>query len=210
MRKVKLQVQITVNGLVAGPNGEMDWTEFEWDKELKKYVGALTEEVDCIVLGRKLAEGFIPYWTSHPEQEGAQKFINTPKVVFTKSLATSEWNNTILAKGDLVEEINGLKSQSGKDIIAYGGAKFVSALIKNGLVDEYFLFVNPSAIGMGMPIFSDLGSRLDLKLVEAVAFECGMAILRYVTHTDSSGQRRLLMGDWNDEGTTTLQRRAEG
>jgi dihydrofolate reductase len=179
MRKLKLQVQITVNGLVAGPNGEMDWTAFEWDKELKKYVGVLTEEVDCIVLGRKLAEGFIPYWTSHPEQEGAEKFINTNKVVFTKTLEASEWENTILAKGDLVEEINRLKSQNGKDIIAYGGARFVSALIKNGLVDEFFLFVNPSAIGVGMPIFSDLGSTLDFKLIEAVPFECGMAVLRY-------------------------------
>jgi dihydrofolate reductase len=179
MRKLKLQVQITVNGLVAGPNGEMDWTAFEWDNELKKYVGELTEEVDCIVLGRKLAEGFIPYWTSHPEQEGAEKFIKTNKVVFTKTLEVSEWERTILAKGDLVEEINRIKNQNGKDIIAYGGVSFVSALIKNGLVDEFFLFVNPSAIGVGMPIFGDLDARLDLRLIEAIPFECGMAILRY-------------------------------
>ena len=72
MRKLKLQMQVTVNGFVAGPNGEMDWTSFDWDQALKRYVGNITSDVDCIVLGRKLAEGFIPYWKSHPEEEGAE------------------------------------------------------------------------------------------------------------------------------------------
>ena len=69
MRKLKLQVQMTVDGFIAGLNGEMDWTARDWDGELKKYVTEITEPVDCIVLGRKLAQGFIPHWASHPEQE---------------------------------------------------------------------------------------------------------------------------------------------
>ena len=60
MRKLKLQVQMTVDGYIAGTNGEMDWTARDWDDELKKYVREITEPVDCIVLGRKLAQGFIP------------------------------------------------------------------------------------------------------------------------------------------------------
>lgn len=179
MRKLKLQVQVTVDGFVAGPQGEMDWASFDWDSDLKSYVGHITDDVDCIVLGRKLAEGFIPYWTSNPEEEGADIFIHTKKVVFTHSLEKSTWENTVLAKGDVVEEIMALKSKAGKNLIAYGGAQFVSSLIKNGLVDEFFLFVNPAAIGTGLSIFGELNRKLPLKLIEARSFPCGLAVLRY-------------------------------
>jgi dihydrofolate reductase len=181
MRKLKLQVQMTVDGYIAGPNGELNFTLREWDDELKKYVGDITEPVDCIVLGRKLAEGFIPHWASHPEQEGASKFNTTHKVVFTKTLEKSEWPDTVLAKGDLVEEINKLKAQDGQDIIAYGGATFVSALIKAGLIDEFHLFINPAAIGSGLQIFD---GRQNLKLKKSTAFACGMVVLCYEPRRD--------------------------
>ena len=179
MRKLKLQVQMTVDGFIGGPNGEMDWTNREWDDALKQYVGKLTEPVDCIVLGRKLAQGFIPYWASHPEQEGADKFNSTSKVVFTKTLAQSEWDKTVLAKGDVVDEITRLKNQAGGDIIAYGGATFVSALVKHNLIDEYHLFINPTAIGKGLSIFQTLDTKQNLQLVQATPFECGIVVLKY-------------------------------
>ena len=179
MRKLKLQVQMTVDGYIAGPNGEMDWTLSNWDDELKKYVGSLTDGVDCIILGRKLAEGFIPYWASHPEQEGADVFNNTAKVVFTKTLEASKWADTVLAKGDLVEEITRLKQQPGSDIIAYGGATFVSGLVKHGLIDEYHLFINPTAIGSGLSIFKELNGKQNLTLVKSTSFDCGMVVLNY-------------------------------
>ena len=179
MRKLKLQVQMSVDGYIAGPKSEMDWMIWNWDDELKKYVTEITEPVDCIVLGRKLAQGFIPHWASHPELEGADKYNNTAKVVFTKTLEKSEWDNTVLAKGDLAEEINKLKSQEGKDIIAYGGASFVSSLIKQGLIDEYHLFINPSAIGDGMTIFKEIDHKQDFKLIKATQFECGIVVLHY-------------------------------
>ncbi|RAK03191.1 dihydrofolate reductase [Larkinella arboricola] len=179
MRKLKLQVQMTVDGYIAGPNGEMDWLIYDWDEELKKYVTQLTEPVDCIVLGRKLAQGFIPHWASHPELEGADKFNSTEKVVFTKGLDQSEWDHTVLAKGDLADEITTLKKQDGQDIIVYGGATFVSALIKQGLIDEYHLFINPTAIGSGMPIFRELNGKQPLTLVKSTAFDCGIVVLHY-------------------------------
>ena len=179
MRKLKLQVQMSVDGYIAGPNGELDWTNRDWDNALKNYVGKITKIVDCIVLGRKLAQGFIPYWASHPEEEGAEIFNTTRKVVFTKTLDRSEWDNTTLAKGNIVDEINGLKKQHGKDIIAYGGATFVSALIKHGLIDEYHLFINPTAIGSGMPIFKEIDRKQDLKLVRSTSFDCGIVVLTY-------------------------------
>ena len=182
MRKLKLQVQMTVDGFIAGPNGEMDWMTFNWDNELAKYVTEITEPVDCIVLGRKLAQGFIPYWASKPEGEdvsAADKLNNTPKVVFTKTLDRSEWDNTVLAKGDLVEEITKLKKQDGKDIIAYGGVSFVSALIKHGLIDEFHLFINPTAIGNGMSIFKELDDKQNLVFVKSTSFDCGIVVLNY-------------------------------
>jgi len=179
MRKLKLQVQMTVDGYIAGPNGEMDWMTLNWDAELNQYVTEITAPVDCIVLGRKLAQGFIPHWAAHPEEDGAEKINNTLKVVFTKTLEKSEWANTVLAKGSLVDEIMQLKKQAGSDIIAYGGAGFVSSLIQNGLVDEYHLLVNPAAIGTGMPIFKELKSTQKLVLKASRAFACGIVLLCY-------------------------------
>lgn len=185
MRKLKLQVQMTVDGYIAGPNGEMDWMTFNWNDDLKKYVTEITTPIDCIVLGRKLAEGFIPHWASvaanpeHPEFTAGKKFTNTPKVVFTKTLDKSAWDNTVLAKGDLVDEVTKLKSQGGQDIIAYGGATFVSALIKHGLIDEFHLFINPVAIGSGMAIFKELDGKQNLTLKKSLAFACGIVVLCY-------------------------------
>ncbi|MFZ1396651.1 MAG: dihydrofolate reductase family protein [Candidatus Promineifilaceae bacterium] len=185
MRKLKLQVQMSVDGFIAGPNGEMDWIHFDWDDALKEYVTNLTESSGLIVLGRNLAQGFIPHWAAvaqnpaHEEYAAGIKFTETPKVVFSRTLAEAEWENTVLAKGDLRAEITKLKNQDGPDIIAYGGATFVSDLIAHNLIDAYHLFVNPTAIGSGMPIFQNLTSKQDLNLVKAVPFACGIVVLHY-------------------------------
>ncbi|GAB4160390.1 MAG: dihydrofolate reductase family protein [Candidatus Promineifilaceae bacterium] len=190
MRKLKLQVQMTVDGYIAGPNGEMDFMVWDWDDALKQYVDDLTEPVDCIILGRKLAEGFIPYWAAvaanpdDPEFTAGKKYTDTPKVVFTRTLDRSEWANTVLARGDLVEEITRLKNQPGADIIAYGGATFVSDLIKHGLIDEFHLFINPTAIGSGMAIFKELDRQQAFRLVSTRAFDCGIVLLNYEPKRD--------------------------
>ena len=175
-------MQLSLDSFCAGPNGEMDWMTFSWDDELKQYITGLTEPVDCIILGRKLAEGFIPYWASvavdpdNPEHKAGRKYANTPKVVFSKTLDKSAWPNTVLAKGNLSDEITRLKEQDGKDIIVYGGATFVSALIKERLVDEFHLFINPTSIVEGLVPFAD---RTDLELVQSKAFPCGIVLLQY-------------------------------
>lgn len=184
MRKLKLQVQMSVDGFIAGPNGEMDWMVWNWDDALKNYVATLTEPVDCIVLGRKLAEGFIPHWSAaaeiaNEEQVFALKMSETSKVVFTKTLESADWSNTVLAKGNLADEINTLKNQEGGDIIVYGGGTFVSSLINEGLIDEYHLFVNPAILGSGMPIFQSLSATQSLVLKQAQGFDCGITLLYY-------------------------------
>jgi dihydrofolate reductase len=182
MRKLKLQVQITADGFIAGTNGELDWLNFNWDQEMKSYVSQLTESIDCIILGRKLAQGFIPHWASRPDYEPdwfIDKMNNSPKLVFTKTLTESPWPNTRLATGDLVKEVNNLKEENGKDIIVYGGGQFVASLIKARLIDEFHLFVNPVILKEGMPIFNTVEERQPLVLKKSIPFTCGISLLNY-------------------------------
>lgn len=102
----------------------------------------------------------------------------TPKVVISNSLTESPWDNAVVAGGDLAETVNRLKSQPGGDMIAYGGGTLVSALIAEGLLDEIHLFVNPTAIGAGMPVFGSDAYR-QLRLVAARPFDCGIAALHF-------------------------------
>ena len=187
MRKLKLQMQLSVDGFAAQPNGELDWMTWDWDDEIKNYVSELTDSIDTILLGRKMTDGFISYWTSvltkpdNPEYSFAKKMVDIPKVVFTKTLEKSNWQNTNLAKGDLTDEVNRLKKQNGKGIIVYGGASFVSSLIKNNLVDEYHLFINPTSLGKGLTIFGELKDKLKLALVKSKVFDCGIVLNHYET-----------------------------
>jgi dihydrofolate reductase len=99
--------------------------------------------------------------------------------VFTKTLNKSKWINTDIATGNLIEEVNKIKNQNGRDIVVYGGASFDSSLIKEKLIDEFYLFINPVAIGNGMTIFKDLNEIQKYTLIESKAFESGIVLLRY-------------------------------
>lgn len=185
MRKLKLHVEISIDGCIAGPNNEMDWIDFTWDEKLREFEDRLHEPVDTILLGRKMTNEFISYWSNvinKPEDREytfAKKMIDTPRIVFTKSLTKSEWPNTEIATGDLRQEITKLKSREGGDIIVYGGASFDSSLIKENLIDEYYLFINPVVIGNGKTIFGDLKEIRKLSLVESIAFDSGTVLLHY-------------------------------
>ena len=185
LRKLRLQVQMSVDGCIAGPNGEMDWMVGLLDDELIKYVSKITESVDTILLGRKMTDVFISSWLDvmnkpdDPWYAFSKKMIETPKVVFTKTLNKSRWINTDIATGNLIEEVSKIKSQNGRDIVVYGGASFDSSLIKEKLIDELYLFINPVAIGNGMTIFKDLNEIQKYTLIESKAFECGKVLLRY-------------------------------
>lgn len=176
---------MSLDGCIAGPNGEMDWMVGLLDDELLKYVSKITESVDTILLGRKMTDVFISYWLNvmnkpdDPWNAFAKRMIEIPKVVFTKTLNKSEWINTDIATGNLIEEVNKVKSQNGSDIVVYGGASFDSSLIKEKLVDEFYLFINPVAIGNGMTIFKDLNEIQKYTLIESKVFECGIVLLRY-------------------------------
>lgn len=183
MRKLKLQMQMSLDGYVARPNGQLDWMTWNLDDQLLEFINSLIDSSDTILLGRKMTDGFVSHWenavNSKPETPFAKKMVDIPKVVFTKTLAKSTWHNTTLAKGNLAEEIASLKKQNGKDIIVYGGAGFVSSLIQEGLVDEYHLFINPTAIGDGMTIFKSLGRTQKFTVIQSKLYSCGITVLSY-------------------------------
>lgn len=183
MRKVKLSMQMTINGYVAGPNGENDWMTWNPDDEFMEFINSHFDSSDTLLLGRKMADGFIKHWENAAEKNSdipfAKKIVDTPKVVFTKTLDESTWSNTTLAKGNLAEEIAGLKKQNGKDIAVVGGAGFVSSLIKEGLIDEYHLIVNPTAIGSGMTIFNSLDRMQRFSPIESKLYSGGKTVISY-------------------------------
>jgi len=182
MRKLKLQMQVTVDGFVAGPEGQLDWMTFDMDPGLLAFINHLTDTSDTILLGRKMTDGFTKYWEhavtqkDSPEHEFAQKMVGLPKVVFSKTLPRVEGKNVRVENGDLVDAVKRLKNQPGKDIVVYGGATFVSSLIEHGLIDEMNFFVNPIAIGSGMRVFK---GKTPLKLAAATAYACGIVVNTY-------------------------------
>ncbi|MEO6869379.1 MAG: dihydrofolate reductase family protein [Ginsengibacter sp.] len=182
MRKLKLQMQISVDGYVAEQNGEEDWI-VKSDEKLWQLINEIADTSDNLLLGRKMADGFIPHFegfeTDSPKITFAQKMVNLPKIIFTKTLQKPFGKNTILANGNLAEEIAKLKNQNGKDILVYGGAGFVSSLVAGGHIDEFFFFVNPVMINKGMRIFDLLNERQKLSLISATPYECGVTVLRY-------------------------------
>jgi dihydrofolate reductase len=193
MKKVKLEMQVSIDGFAADRDGRSNWMcwswgdEWTWDDALRQYHIDLTTSSDCILLSRKMAEeGFHRHWErvaenpADPQYAFAKPITEMNKVVFSRSLEPSTWRNTELAKGDLAAEVARLKGQNGKDIIVYGGPTFASSLLNAGLIDEFHLLVNPTVVGSGRSMFKNLGSNTNLKLRGAMLFDCGVVVLQYV------------------------------
>ncbi|RZK97990.1 MAG: deaminase [Pedobacter sp.] len=183
MRKLKLQINISIDGFISGPNGELDWMTEETDSRQLQRLQALTDGMDTIIMGRKMAADFINHWedvadnqADSPDYPYAKKFVDTPKIVFSKTMKNMIGRNLQVENGDLVTAVNELKQQPGKDIIVYGGGTFVSALIDSQLIDELHLFVNPTALGSGLPIFKN---RHAFKLVDSIFCNNGIVVNHY-------------------------------
>ncbi|QJB39065.1 dihydrofolate reductase [Chitinophaga oryzae] len=184
MRKLILQMQVSVDGFVADAQGGTDWLVHDWDQQLKDYVLALTQSVDLILMGRKLADTFIPAWTARAGDPDiadvyTHRMNDLPKMVFSRTQTGHGWQNTVLVNEELPEEAARLKKSPGGDIITYGGSHLAASLIQEQLIDEFYLFVNPVAIGKGLPIFHQLEQQLSMKLVSATSFPCGIVVLFY-------------------------------
>ncbi len=174
-------MQMTINGYVGGVNGENDWMTWNPDDEFIAFLSSLIDTSDTLLLGRKTAEELIPFWEStaekNPAHPFAKKIDDIQKVVFSRTLDKSIWNNTSLAKGNLAEEINSIKKSGGKDILVFGGAGFVSSLINEGLIDEYHLIINPTAMGNGMTIFNAPGRIEKFTPIQSKLYAGGKTVL---------------------------------
>jgi dihydrofolate reductase len=183
MKTLKLQMQVSIDGFVAGPEGQLDWMSIDHDSKALDFINHLTDTSDTIIMGRKMSPGFLEYWEavvdqkiSSPEYPFAKKMVDLPKIIFSKTQKTTTGRNARVENGNLKEEILKLKNQPGKDIIVYGGAEFVSNLIEQDLIDEYYLFVNPTAIGKGLRIFK---GNVKMKLVDSTSYSSGLVINHY-------------------------------
>jgi dihydrofolate reductase len=193
-RKLILQMQMSVDGYVSPANGGLDWQlwgwgdRWGWDEDLKRDFNAVFEGIDTILLSRLIAqEGYLDHWgraaknfPANPHYAFAQRIVDARKVVLTDKLASSRWERTVIARGDMAEEVNALKREPGKDIITIGGVGFASALVTAGLVDEFQFFVNPMAVGAGRSVFHDKRKGHKLRLLRSTAYESGMVVNRYV------------------------------
>ena len=193
MRKLVLQMQMSVDGCVAAANPGLDWQlwgwgdRWSWDDALKHYFNEVFESVDTILLSRKIIEeGYLDHWgrvaRSHPADSNyafARKVVDARKVVLTGKLKTSRWPRTDIASRSMADEVNALKQQAGANILCIGGAGFASSLVAEGLVDEFQFFVNPTAIGGGRSVFHDRRNGHKLRLLGSRAYECGVVVNRY-------------------------------
>jgi dihydrofolate reductase len=182
MRKLIYSMGMSLDGFIAGPDGEIDWSAP--DAELHRFHNQQARETGAHLYGRRLYE-VMRYWetaeenSSAPEHEleFARIWKDTPKIVFSNTLETVE-GNARLVKDSAAEEVTRLKEQPGKDL-AVGGAGLASTFIKLSLIDEYRLFVSPVVLGGGTPYFPALDERINLELVETRTFGSRVVYLRY-------------------------------
>jgi dihydrofolate reductase len=182
MRKLIYSMSVSLDGFIAGPDGEIDWSPP--DEELHRFHNEQVRAIGAHLLGRRLYETMV-YWetaeenpsASDYELEFARIWKALPKIVFSKTLQKVEGNARLVRDG-LVDEVAKLKEQPGKDL-AVGGAGLASSCIELGLIDEYRLFVSPVVLGGGTPYFPPLQERIDLELVETRTFGSRVVYVRY-------------------------------
>ncbi len=184
MRKVALHMMTTLDGCVAGPNGELDWLFNVESKGRNDYVFKLYSEADGILVGRQTYLACAGYWPSAEtkggkEGEFAHFMNNLPKYVVTTTLDKVDWANSSIVKGSLADGVARLKQQSGSHIVLIGGLRTVQSMIKLGLIDEFHLMMHPVALGHGMPLFDGLPEQLGLELIDAKPFDQGVVGLHY-------------------------------
>ncbi|HSI65750.1 MAG TPA: dihydrofolate reductase family protein [Candidatus Saccharimonadia bacterium] len=189
MRKIIAALQTSLDGLIEGPNGELDWVE-TWEDCFE-----ILPRIDACILGRKMYPGYEQYWrailanpkgvlefTGRPPHQGEIEYAHfadkTPHYVLSTTLERTEWKNTHILRD--LESIRKLKEQPGKDMHAVGGATLVGSLLNAGLVDELRIVMHPMVLGEGTPLFKDVKERHGLKLREVKEMKGGIVRLTYV------------------------------
>lgn len=186
MKKIVLSLHATLDGFVAGPNGEMDWIKL--DDELFDLVATFTNEADTALYGRVTYEMMQGYWPTAADKPNATKhdiehstwYNRVNKVVMSKTMKGASDDKTTIVSDNIAEEIGKLKNAEGKNIMIFGSPSAAHTLMEHDLIDEYWLFVNPILLGEGIPVFSKIKRRINLELVNVVRFDCGVTGLNYL------------------------------
>lgn len=181
MRKIVVFNYISLDGFIAGPNGEIDW--FAWDDETAQYSKELADSFDTMLFGRVTYELMAGYWPTVTTEDPiiTENMNNSSKIVFSRTLDKADWNNTRLVREILPEEISKMKQQPGKDMVIFGSGSIVAHLTQLDLIDDYRMLVNPVILGSGIRQFSDKNTT-QLKLVESKTFTIGLVMLHYQLH----------------------------
>jgi dihydrofolate reductase len=190
MRKLIYSMGVSLDGFIAGPQGEIDWSAP--DEELHRFHNQQTRELGAQLCGRRLYEEMV-FWETADENPSAAEYAlefariwkNLPKIVFSKTLEKVEGNARLVRDG-VAEEVAKLKEQPGKDL-SVGGAGLASTCMRLGLIDECRLFVSPVVLGGGTPYFPPLDERINLELVETRTFGSRVIYVRYQRAGRSTG-----------------------
>ncbi len=190
MRKIVLFMHVSLDGFVAGLNGEMDWITV--DDEIFDYAGERTNEATTALYGRVTYQMMENYWPTAGDNPNASKhdiehstwYNKVHKVVLSKTMEGANLHNTKIISDNVANEIMKLKQHEGKDIIIFGSPSASHSLMHENLIDDYWLFVNPVLLGEGMPLFKNIEHRTKLKLVKSNQFTSGVVCLHYEKASD--------------------------
>ena len=185
MRKIISFMHISLDGFVAGPNGEMDWIKV--DEEIFDFVGKRISEGDTALYGRVTYEMMENYWPTAADKPTASRhdiehskwYNKVHKVVLSNTMKDPGLANTTIISDNLSDSINEIKQQPGNDILLFGSPTATHSLIQLNLIDGYWLFVNPIILGQGIPLFADIKEKIKIKLLTTRPFTCGVTELNY-------------------------------
>jgi len=191
LRKLVLFIHTSLDGFVAGPNGEMDWINV--DEEIFDFAGQRTNEADTALYGRVTYQMMESYWPTAAQLPTATKhdvehsrwYNRVTKVVLSKTMNEVSLTNTKIIDGNLAAEIVKLKQDAGKDILMFGSPTAAHSLMTEKLIDDYWLFVNPVLLGRGITLFNGIKEKSALKLVESNIFTSGVVCLHYQYKRDN-------------------------
>jgi dihydrofolate reductase len=186
MRRIISFMHLSLDGFVAGPNGEMDWIKA--DEELFSYVGQRISKGDTALYGRVTYEMMEAYWPTAANKPAASRhdiehskwYSEVHKVVLSKTLNASGLANTTIINDNLTDRINEIKQKPGEDILLFGSPTATHSLIEQNLIDGYWLFVNPIILGRGIPLFTNIKEKIKLKLLNTHQFAIGVTELNYI------------------------------
>ena len=185
MRKLIVSNLVTVDGFFEGPNQELDW--FMLNDEFFEYVKIMLNSVSTILFGRITYQQMAGYWPTSAADDNdptiTHKMNSLSKIVFSTTLSSVEWNNSILIKENITDEIKKLKKSVRpweKDMVIFGSGAIVSAFAEAGLIDEYRIILNPVLIGSGNHLFKNLSvKKQNLELIKTKTLSNGVIILYY-------------------------------